>query len=152
MKLKYSRILSVLLISFSLIFNACGIATVTGFGLGVVVDEIRPDSKIVDREYYKTIELDEIITIHLYNNSSKEGKFRGIDVVTATTGDIQDYTEKYLILGIWPDFQRINLDEIRSVEIKSHHKDNGKWYGFGIGLALDVALYIAFTTWYGYGT
>ena len=153
LKVNNSRILSVLLISFSLIYNSC---TLVGLGIGAIVDSSKsdnskPDIKIVKPDDYENIKHSQIITVHLYDYSSKVGRFDGIDVVSATEGDLRDYTKKYLILKTGhlrntPKTERISLDEIISVKIaykqkgKKNGKKNGKYYGLGIGSLLDSIL------------
>ena len=133
MKVNNSRLSSVLLISFLLIFNECGIATVTG----LVIDGTSPDKEIVNREDYNKIKRSKIITVHLKDNSSKVGRIKEID-------------EEYLIFRTgrnMRNIEKINLDEILSVEITAR-KNRMLLYGLGI----DLALYIAFVAWYGDGT
>ena len=134
MKSNNSRRLSVLLITFSLLYNSC---TLIGLGVGAMVDSAgpTPDNKIVAREDYETIKRTKRITIQLKDNLLKVGKF-------------EEITEHYLILrtaGMSPKgkIEKISFDEILSVEI--HPNKNGRGIGLVIGLALDLAI----TTWLG---
>ena len=122
MKVNNIRLLPVLLISLSLLYNSC---TLVGLGVGAIVDSSRPGGEVVKPNDYKTIEDFKKITVFLKDNSSKVGRFYEI-------------TEKHLILGTLGKIERVNLDEILSVEIKS--KKNGKRYGLAIGLAIGLAL------------
>ena len=141
MKSYYSRMLSVLLISFSLLYGGCSLI---GLGTGAIIDHLSPDMKIIDPIDYTTIEHSTIITVHLLENTSKVGIFDGIDVISSTDGDIRDNVEKYLILKTKFGVEQINLDEIVSIEIDL--KKNGKRNGFIIGLALDIAFLIWLST------
>ena len=128
----FCRFILVVLIISSLIKSGC---SVIGFRLGAKVDNSRADYKIVKPEDYETVKNSQKITVYLNDNSVMKGKFYGI-------------YEGYLILGSWPDFQRINLDEINSIEIKTTGHGPVKWFGLGIGLAFDyvivVVLYVAY--------
>lgn len=128
MKVNNSRIVSIFLISFSLLYNSCSLV---GLGIGAITDSSRPDpeSKVINREDYETIKPAKKISIHLKDNTSKVGRF-------------EEITDEYLILrtgGLKPrgKIERIGLDEILSVEIK---QTSGKLSGFITGLAIDVLL------------
>ena len=148
MKVNNTRILSVLFISFSLLYNSC---TFVGFGIGAVIDS-GPNlhNKINNLDDYKIITQHQKIDVHFWDNSSMVGIFDGIDVISPTDGDIRDNVEKFLILKTRFGVEQINLDEIRFVDIRSRR--NGKRYGLIIGLGIDLALYFAFIAWYGDGT
>ena len=141
MKSYYSRILSVLLISLSLLYNSC---TLVGRGIGAGYDNLSPDREIIYPSDYGIIERSKKITVHLLENTSKVGIFDGIDVISSTDGDIRDNVEKHLILKTKFGVEQINLDEIVSIEIDS--KKNGKRNGFIIGVALDIAFLIWLST------
>jgi len=137
MKNNYSRVLSVLLISFSLIFNSC---TLIGLGVDLIVHRTGSDKEIIKRneivkkEDYETIEKSQNIIVYLEDNSSSVGKFYEI-------------TEKYLILRTGQKREMINLYDISHVEI--YLKKPGKWRrwkGFIIGTALDIVFW---ATWEG---
>ena len=129
MKIKYSRILSVLLIFHLLIINGCGIGT----GIGAIIDSRAPDTEIVNRENYNNIKILSEITIYQKDRSLKKGK-------------LIDITEDYLTLE--PNFglENVDMEDIATIEAKS--KKNALW----IGLGIDLALYIAFIVSYGDGT
>ena len=140
MKSKNIRFLSVLLISLSLLYNSC---TLVGFGVGAIVDSGRPDSenKILKPDDFKTIEYLQEITIYLKDNTSKVGRFKEIteeDLILEGTKIFWDIEKK---VGERFDIT-INLDEIRSVEIKAGGK-YAKWFGLGIGFALDLVAIVA---------
>jgi len=127
MKVKNIRILSALLISFSLINSGC---SVIGFGLGAVVDNGRPDIRVVNSNDYEKIEIGEeitIIIITLYDRSTKVGKFKRID-------------EEYLILETNFELESVNREEIFRIEVKS--KKHDKWKGLGYGFVTDAVLFI----------
>ena len=133
MKITNSRIMSILLISFSLLHISC---TLIGLGVDVVGHarksdkEIIQSNEIVKREDYKTIEKSQKIIIYLEDSSARVGRFHEI-------------TEKYLILLTGPKIEMINLYEICHVEIEL--KKPGKWRrwkGLIIGAALDVGFLI----------
>ena len=128
MKVNNSRILCLLLISFSLINSGC---SVIGFGLGAVADFRNFDKGIVKPEDYKTIKNLQKITVYLNDNSAMVGYFDGV-------------FDQHLVLQKkslhdWK-FHHIKLDDINSIEIKSNR--NGKINGFIFGLALDVLIFL----------
>ena len=126
MKVNNIRLLSVLLISFSLIYNGCSLY---GLGIGAMVDSGKPDIKVIKPNDYKSINIGEEITIIIithYDRSTKVGKFKRID-------------EEYLILETNFELESVNREEIFRIEVKS--KKHDKWDGLLIGLILDVALF-----------
>ena len=125
MKLKYSRILSVLVISFSLLINGC--ASTFGYKMG---KKVNSRIEIVDPQDYETIEISQKITLYLNDNSSMVGKFDGI------IG--QNFV---LIIGANIPYI-IKLDEINYLEIKTTGDSPVKWLGLGIGLVVDYVLLI----------
>ena len=139
MKVNNSRFLLVVLIIFSLINSGC---SVIGYHLGAKIDNRRADYKIVKPENYETIKHSQIITVHLYDYSSNVGRFDGIDVVSATEEDFRDYTEKFLILKTRLGVERINLDEINSIEIKTTGLRPVKWFGLVLGLQFDYIIVV----------
>ena len=125
MKLKYSRILSVLLISFSLLINGC--ASTFGYKMG---KKASSRIEIVDPQDYETIEISQKITLYLNDNSSMVGKFDGI-------------IGQNLVLKMGSNIQHIiKLDEINSIEIKTTGDSPAKWLGLVIGLVVDYVLLI----------
>ena len=122
MKITNSQALPVLLISFSLIYNGC---TLYGLAGGAIVDGIRPDTKVVNREDYKTIEIYREITVIKVDRTVTQGRFIEI-------------TEEYLILETVFGIENVNRKDIADITTKS--KKNGKWYGLGIGFFMDGLL------------
>ena len=116
------RILPVLLISLSLIYNGC---TLYGLAGGAIVDSARPDTKIVNREDYKTIEIYKEITV------MKDDR-------TVTKGRFIEITEEYLTLETVFGIEDVKREEIFIIEVKS--EKNGKLYGLGIGFFMDGLL------------
>lgn len=133
MKNNFCRFILVVLIISSLINSGC---SVIGFRLGAKVDNSRADYKIVKPEDYETIKNSQKITVYLNDNSVMKGNFDGV-------------TDQHLVL-IKPslddlDIRYIKLDEINSIEIKTTGQTEARWFGLGIGLALDfVAAYALF--------
>ena len=137
MKITNGQIFSLLLISFSLLFNSC---TLIGFSLGTIADSTEPDYKVVKPEDYKTIKRFEeitIITITNYDRSTKVGKFDRMD-------------EEYLTLETMFGLEKVNMENIINIQVKSK-KNSAKWVGLGIGLAIDVGAYIAIKAFIGFG-
>ena len=133
MKFNNTRILSVLLISFSLIYSSC---SVIGYRLGAELDNSSPDYELVRPEDYKTIRSLKEIFVYLRDNSIIQGNFIKLSDSPATEDDIQDFTEKYLIIKTKMGFESVNLDEIVLVSIKaSKHR---KALGLTIGFVLDM--------------
>ena len=137
MKVKNIRLLSVLLISLSLLYNSC---TIVGLGIGAIVDSSRPDpeNKLVNREDYETIKRDKEIIVHLKDNSSKESGFYKItegNLILRTKG-----VRLPLGIRIRRKIDRIKLNDILSVEIKV--RKLGKRHGALIGVSIDVLLII----------
>ena len=124
MKSKNSRILSVLLISFSLLLNSCSLVSL---GIGAAVDHRKPDKEIVNQEDYNTIEILSEITIYQKDRSLTKGRFIEI-------------TEEYLTLETNFGLENVNMEDIVTIEAKS--KKNAMLIGLGIGFALDIA-YVA---------
>lgn len=125
MIIKYSRILSVLLISFSLLINGC--ASTFGYKMG---KKVNSRIEIVDPQDYETIEISQKITLYLNDNSSMVGKFDGI-------------IGQNLVLKIGSNIQHIiKLDEINYLEIKTTGDSPVKWLGLGIGLVVDYVLFL----------
>ena len=116
------RFLPVLLISLSLIYNGC---TLYGLAGGAIVDSARPDTKIVNREDYNTIEILREITLVKNDRTVVKGKFIVI-------------TEEYLSIESVFGIENIKREEILVIEVKT--KKNGIRYGLGIGLAMDAFL------------
>ena len=116
------RILPVLLISLSLIYNGC---TLYGLAGGAIVDSARPDTKIVNREDYNTIEILREITLVKDDRTVVKGKFIVI-------------TEEYLSIESVFGIKNIKREEILVIEVKT--KKNGKLYGLGIGFFMDGLL------------
>ena len=116
------RILPVLLISLSLICNGC---TLYGLAGGAIVDSARPDTKIVNREDYNTIEILREITLVKDDRTVVKGKFIVI-------------TEEYLTIESVFGIENIKREEILVIEVKT--KKNGIRYGLRIGLAMDAFL------------
>ena len=125
MKIKYSRVLSVLLVSLPLICNSC---TLIGLGLGAVADSRKSDYEIVNPNIYNTISILSEITIYQNDRSIKKGK-------------LIEITEDYLTLETMFGLEDVNRGDIFNIEVKS--KKNGILYGLGIGLLLDVAYIVA---------
>ena len=124
MKSKNSRLMLVLLLSFILIFNSCSLI---GLGIGSVVDEIRPDSKVFKSYGYESFERYEEVTLFFKDNTIKVGKYIEIK-------------ENYLTLKTDVGFASYNIDDIYYVEIKLNK--NGKRKGFKVGLYLDISVLI----------
>jgi len=122
MKLRYSRILSVLLISFSLIINGC--ASTLGYKMGAKVNS---RIEVVDPENYETIKKSAEITLYLNDNSIMVGKFDRI-------------IDQDLLIRIGLDAQSVNLDEINFLELKTTGHGPVKWVGLTVGLMVDYAL------------
>ena len=120
MKFNNTRILSVLLISFSLIYNGC---TLYGLGWGALADTRKPDYEIANRENYNNIRILSEITIYKKDRSLKKGK-------------LIELTENYLTLETVFGLENINREEIFDIEVES--KKNGIWIGLGIGIAIDA--------------
>ena len=120
MKFNNTRILSVLLISFSLIYNGC---TLYGLGWGALADTRKPDYEIANRENYNNIRILSEITIYKKDRSLKKGK-------------LIELTENYLTLETVFGLENINREEIFDIEVES--KKNGIWIGLGIGIAMDA--------------
>ena len=133
MKNNFCRFILVVLIISSLINSGC---SVIGYRMGAKFDNSRADYKIVDPEDYETIKNSQEITVYLNDNSVMKGNFDGV-------------TDQHLVL-IKPslddlDIRYIKLDEINSIEIKTTGQTEARWFGLGIGLALDfVAAYALF--------
>ena len=125
MKIKYSRVLSVLLVSLPLIFNSC---TLIGLGVGAAADSRKSDYEIVNPNIYNTISILSEITIYQNDRSIKKGK-------------LIEITEDYLTLETMFGLEDVNRGDIFNIEVKS--KKNGILYGLGIGLLLDVAYIVA---------
>ena len=121
MKIKITRVLSILLITFSLLFGGC---TLYGPGIGALVDTRTPDYKIVNREDYKTIENFKEVIIYKYDRTITKGRFIEI-------------SGEYLTLETNFGFENVNMTDIVTIEEKS--KKNAMLKGLGIGFALDVA-------------
>jgi len=121
MKFKITRILSILLITFSLLFDGC---TIYGLGIGAIVDLRKPDKGIVNREEYMNIEIYRDITIYQNDRTVTKGRFIGIN-------------EEYLTLETNFGIENVNMSNIVMIEAKS--KKNAMMMGLGIGIALDVA-------------
>jgi len=124
MKINNIQTLSILLIIFFLINSGC---SVIGYRMGAKIDNSRPDDEIVRPENYEKIQHHRKITIYLKDNSSIIGRF-------------EEITEKFLIIEAVGmrrrgNIRKINLEEIRSVEIKA---TNHKAIGLTIGLVLDM--------------
>ena len=119
MKIINSRALSVLLISFSLLYNSC---SVIGFGVGALVDSGKPDNRDVG---LRELEIDEEIIIILKDYSIHKGKLISV-------------TEDNLTLKLSYRIEHINVADIIRIEIKS--KKSGKWTGFKIGLKIDLTI------------
>ena len=124
MKSKNSRLMLVLLLSFILIFNSCSLI---GLGIGAVVDEIRPDSKVFKSYGYESFERYEEVTLFFKDNTIRVGKYIEIK-------------ENYLTLKTDVGFASYNIDDIYYVEIKLNK--NGKRKGFKVGLYLDISVLI----------
>ena len=124
MKSKNSRLMLVLLLSFILIFNSCSLI---GLGIGAVVDEIRPDSKVFKSYGYESFERYEEVTLFFKDNTIRVGKYIEIK-------------ENYLTLKTRAGFASYNIDDIYYVEIKLNK--NGKRKGFKVGLYLDISVLI----------
>ena len=120
MKFNNTRILSVLLISFSLIYNGC---TLYGLGWGALADARKTDYEIANRENYNNIRILSEITIYKKDRSLKKGK-------------LIELTENYLTLETVFGLENINREEIFDIEVES--KKNGIWIGLGIGIAMDA--------------
>ena len=119
MKLNNCRILVVLLISFSLLYNGC--ASTLGYKMGAKVNS---RIEIVDPENYNTIKKSTNITLYLNDKSIMVGKFdRVID---------QD-----LVIKIGLDAQYVNLDEINLLETKTTGHGPVKWVCLTVGLMID---------------
>ena len=114
----------VLLLSFILIFNSCSLI---GLGIGAVVDEIRPDSKVFKSYGYESFERYEEVTLFFKDNTIRVGKYIEIK-------------ENYLTLKTDVGFASYNIDDIYYVEIKLNK--NGKRKGFKVGLYLDISVLI----------
>ena len=128
MKINITRILSILLITFSLLFDGC---TIYGLGIGALVDLGKPDKGIVNREDYKTIEIFKEVIIYKYDHTITKGRFIEI-------------SGEYLTLETNFGMENVNMADISTIEAIS--KKNAMRKGTEIGLALDVAyiLYIVF--------
>ncbi|MCH7818612.1 MAG: hypothetical protein IIB40_03545 [Candidatus Marinimicrobia bacterium] len=124
MKINNARIFSVLLIIFSLIFNGC---TLYGLGIGAIVDSRTSDSEIIDRDEYKSIEINRDITVYQKDRSIRKGKF------IETSGN-------YLIIETKFGLESVSMQDITNIEAES--KKNAMWKGLGIGFALDI-VYVA---------
>ena len=120
MKFNNTRILSVLLISFSLIYNGC---TLYGLGWGALADTRKTDYEIANRENYNNIRILSEITIYKKDRSLKKGK-------------LIELTENYLTLETVFGLENINREEIFDIEVES--KKNGIWIGLVIGIAMDA--------------
>ena len=121
MKKHNSRILTLLLVIFSLISSGCA------YQIGKTIDERTPDYKIVERYNYNNIEINRDITIYQKDRSVIKGKFIEI-------------TEGSLTLETNFGLENVNMEDIVTIEAKS--KKNAMWKGLGIGFALDIA-YVA---------
>jgi len=126
MRLNDTRILSVLIISFSLINSGC---SVIGFGLGALDDSSRPDMEIVNPDDYNNIKILSEIIIYQKDRSTKKGK-------------LIEFTEEYLALETTFGLENVNRDEIFNIEVKSNK--NGKWIGLGVGFVMDIYLLATF--------
>ena len=96
MKVNNSRIASVLFISISLINSGCSLI---GLGIGAVVDEIRPDSKVFKSYGYESFERYEEVTLFFKDNTIRVGKYIEIK-------------ENYLTLKTDVGFASYNIDDI----------------------------------------
>ena len=121
MKIKITRILSILLITFSLLFDGC---TIYGLGIGAVVDTMKPDKEIVNLEDYKTIEIFKEVIIYKYDRTITKGRFIEI-------------SGEYLTLETNFGIETVNMKDIVTIEAES--KKNAMLIGLGIGFALDIA-------------
>lgn len=126
------RLLSVLLISFSLLYNSCSLA-----GLGYAVT---PDYELVNPDEYMTIKANSKLTISLMNGTKKVVNFVKISNSAIGEVSIKDTTDEFLIYKTDSKIESINLDDISDIIIKS--KKSGRWYVLGIGFALDIAFII----------
>ncbi len=133
MKLRYSRILSVLLISLSVLYNSCSLV---GLGVGSAVDGLKPDREIINPDEYKKIKQWEEIIIHLKDNSLKKGSFR----LAVTGGEIPDL-DNSIFLETEFGLERVKMDEILSMEII--FEGSAKKDGFVVGLIIDILLFIS---------
>ena len=129
MKNNNSRILFVFLISLLLIINGCGLGT----GIGAIIDSRSPDSEIINRDDYITIEIPSDITIYQKDRTLIKGKLIKL-------------SEDYLTLETNFGLENVNMEDIVNIEAKA--KKNALWMGLGI----DLVLYFAFIIWYGDGT
>ena len=123
MKIKITRILSILLITFSLLFDGC---TIYGLGIGAVVDTMKPDKEIVNLEDYKTIEIFKEVIIYKYDRTITKGRFIEI-------------SGEYLTLETNFGIETVNMKDIVTIEAES--KKNAMLIGLGIGFALDIAYF-----------
>jgi len=122
-----SRTLAVLLVIFSLISSGCA------YQLGKTIDERAPNYKIVERYDYYNIEINSDIIIYQKDHSTINGKLFESNV-------------EYIALETKFGKEIVNMEDIATIEVRS------KKNAMKIGIGIDVALYIAFTIWYGDGS
>ena len=134
MKVNNNRFLYALFISFSLIFNSC---TLIGFGIGAAADSRKSDYEIINPNNYNTISILSEITIYQKDRSIKKGKLIEIN-------------EEYLTLESMFGLEKVNRKEIINIQVKSK-KNSAKRVGLGIGLAIDVGVYIAIKAFIDFG-
>ena len=121
MKIKITRILSILLIILFLLFNACSLS---GLYIGGLVDFATPDKIEVAQFDYKHIDLGTKITIHR------------IDSIVSV-GNLIEITDLDISLETNFGVEIINLDNISNIEVDT--KKNAARTLFKLGLALDAA-------------
>lgn len=124
MNINHNRFLSVLLISILLISNGC---SMYGLGIGAIIDARNSDTKILNREDYKSIYVYREITIYQKDRTTKTGKFIEI------SGD-------EFILETNFGLESVNMTNIANIEVKS--EKNAIWKGLGVGIALDIAYFV----------
>jgi len=124
MKVNNIRLLSVLLISFSLIINSC--ASTLGYKMGAKVNS---RIEVVDPENYETIKKSAEITLYLNDKSIMAGKFNRV------------INQKF-VLRVGSKDQSVKLDEINFLELKTTGHGPVKWVGLTVGLMIDYVLAI----------
>ena len=134
MKITNGQILSLLLISFSLLYNSC---TLIGLSVGAAADSRKSDYEIVNPNNYNTISILSEITVYKDDRTIAKGRFIELN-------------EEYLTLETMFGLEKVNMENIINIQVKSK-KNSAKWVGLGIGLAIDVGAYIAIKAFIGFG-
>jgi len=128
--IQYKIEVSGFLIILVLILNSC---SVIGLSTGLVIDGVRDDFVIFDIEKLDNLSKNRELSI-ITADSSISGKFDSVLLISDS------------LVSFYNDNGTFNIPmrDIKQVEIKQ--SKNVKWYGFGIGLVMDIILVYVFIT------